>query len=74
MGVFVIGPLTGWIAPVTIASGAGLLAFEFFLIFKFWQATRAFTGKLRAAQEAHDAYFAERMPQQRQNDAILQSN
>jgi phosphatidylglycerophosphate synthase len=74
MGVFIIGPLTGWIVPVTIASGAGLLVFEFFLIFKFWQATQAFPGKLRAAQEAHDAYFAERMPQQRQGDAILQNN
>lgn len=58
MGVFIVGPLTGLIVPVTIASGGLLIAFECFLIYKFWQATRAFPGKLKAAQET---YFAENL-------------
>jgi phosphatidylglycerophosphate synthase len=59
MGVFIVGPLTGWIFPMTILSGAGLLAFEAFLIFKLWQTTKRFPARLRAAQEAHDAYLSD---------------
>jgi phosphatidylglycerophosphate synthase len=61
MGVFIVGPLTGLIAPVTIASGALLVAFECFLIYKFWKATTAFPGKLKAAQEE---YFARQLPEE----------
>jgi hypothetical protein len=58
MGVFIAGPLTGLIIPVTIASGALLIAFECFLIYKFWRATQAFPARLKAAQ---DAYFAQNL-------------
>lgn len=61
MGVFIVGPLTGLIIPVTIASGALLIAFECFLIYKFWKATRAFPGKLKAAQ---NEYFARQIPEE----------
>ncbi|MEV6342274.1 CDP-alcohol phosphatidyltransferase family protein [Actinoplanes sp. NPDC051851] len=55
MFVYILGPVTGLIFPVTILSGAGLLLFEFFLIFKFLQACRRFPQQLAKAQEAHDA-------------------
>ena len=54
MFVFIVGPITGLIFPVTIAAGAGLLAFEAFLIFKLYRACRQFPGRLAAAQAAHD--------------------
>lgn len=61
MGVFIIGPLTGLIIPVTIASGALLVAFECFLIYKFWGATRAFPGRLKAAK---NEYYARQIPEE----------
>ncbi|MEV4702489.1 CDP-alcohol phosphatidyltransferase family protein [Actinoplanes sp. NPDC049316] len=42
MAVFIVGPLTGWVIQTPIVAGALLLAFELFLVFRLWQATRAF--------------------------------
>ena len=56
MFVFIVGPLTGLIFPVTIAAGAGLLAFEAFLIYKLLRTCQAFPGKLAAAQREYAAY------------------
>ncbi|NMO53321.1 CDP-alcohol phosphatidyltransferase family protein [Actinoplanes sp. TBRC 11911] len=61
MGVFIIGPLTGLIIPVTIVSGALLVAFECFLIYKFWRATRAFPSRLTAAK---NEYYARQIPEE----------
>ncbi|WP_328461044.1 CDP-alcohol phosphatidyltransferase family protein [Actinoplanes sp. NBC_00393] len=59
MFVFIIGPLTGLIFPVTIVAGAGLLVFETFLIYKLYGACRAFPARLAAAQREHDARVAQ---------------
>jgi phosphatidylglycerophosphate synthase len=40
MAVFIIGPLTGWIAGTALVAGAMLAAFETLLIYKLWIATR----------------------------------
>jgi hypothetical protein len=40
MAVFIVGPLTGWIAGTALAAGALLAAFETLLIYKLWIATR----------------------------------
>ena len=65
MSVFIIGPITGLIFPVTIAVGAGLLAFEAFLIFKLFRACQQFPGKLAAAQAAFEEFEAGRDEDQR---------
>ncbi|MEV6298906.1 CDP-alcohol phosphatidyltransferase family protein [Actinoplanes sp. NPDC051861] len=59
MFVFIVGPLTGLLFPVTIVSGAALLLFEAFLIYKLYQATRAFPAKLATAEKEFAAYQAE---------------
>ena len=56
MFVFIIGPLTGLIFPVTVVAGAGLLAFEAFLIYKLYRTCQAFPGRLAAAQQEYAAY------------------
>ncbi|OJF12470.1 CDP-alcohol phosphatidyltransferase family protein [Couchioplanes caeruleus] len=48
MFVFIIGPLTGWIIPVTILSAVLLTAFELLLIYKLWTATRSYSRQLAA--------------------------
>ncbi|MEU4425396.1 CDP-alcohol phosphatidyltransferase family protein [Actinoplanes sp. NPDC024001] len=63
MFVFIVAPLTGLIFPVTIAAGAGLLAFEAFLIYKLLRTCQAFPGKLAAAQQEFAAY-QEQLPTQ----------
>ncbi|GLW28630.1 CDP-alcohol phosphatidyltransferase family protein [Actinoplanes regularis] len=50
MFVYIIGPLTGLIFEVTIFSGAALLLFEFVLIIRLHQATKAFPARLAAAR------------------------
>jgi phosphatidylglycerophosphate synthase len=40
MAVFIVGPLTGWIAGTALVAGAMLAAFEALLIYKLWIATR----------------------------------
>ncbi|MEU8656748.1 CDP-alcohol phosphatidyltransferase family protein [Actinoplanes philippinensis] len=61
MTVFIIAPITGLIFPVTIAAGAGLLAFELFLIYKLFRTCRQFPGRLAAARAAYDEHAAERV-------------
>jgi phosphatidylglycerophosphate synthase len=61
MAVFIIAPITGLIFPVTIVAGAGLLAFEAFLIFKLYRACQQFPGKLAAAKAAFEEHEAERV-------------
>jgi phosphatidylglycerophosphate synthase len=48
MFVFIVGPLTNQIVPVTIVSGVLLLAFEALLVFKLWTTTRTFHRRLAA--------------------------
>jgi CDP-alcohol phosphatidyltransferase len=40
MAVFIVGPLTGWIAGTALVAGVLLAAFEVLLIYKLWIATR----------------------------------
>ena len=67
MTVFIIAPLTflvaardGWIIPVSLAAGALLLVFELRLIYRLWQATRAFPVALAKAQAEGELKAAER--------------
>ena len=50
MFVFIIGPLTGQVIATSAVAGALLVAFELFLIFKLWRATRGFPVALAKAQ------------------------
>ncbi|AGL20083.1 CDP-alcohol phosphatidyltransferase family protein [Actinoplanes sp. N902-109] len=52
MTVFIIGPLTGLIIPFAVLAGALMLVFELRLIFRLWQATRAFPVALAKARAA----------------------
>jgi phosphatidylglycerophosphate synthase len=52
MAVFIVGPLTGWIAGTAVAAGALLAAFETLLIYKLWLATRD-AGSPAAAPQGH---------------------
>ena len=49
MFVFIVGPVTGWIAGTTLISAGLLVAFELLLIFKLWTATRGYAKHLAAA-------------------------
>ncbi|WP_063775523.1 MULTISPECIES: CDP-alcohol phosphatidyltransferase family protein [Actinoplanes] len=69
MTVFIIAPVTGFIIPVTILAGAGLLAFELFLIYKLLKACRAYPAKLAAAEEKWAAYQAEQDDQAGHTDS-----
>lgn len=63
MGVFIIAPVAaaivpGAIIPVVAASGAGLLAFEFIIIYKFWLSSRDYSrtlANLNSKIESHRA-------------------
>ncbi|WP_033339177.1 CDP-alcohol phosphatidyltransferase family protein [Catenuloplanes japonicus] len=46
MFVFIVGPLTGQAAIVTVATGALLLLFEAGLIYKLWLSTRSFERQM----------------------------
>jgi phosphatidylglycerophosphate synthase len=50
MFVFIIGPLTGWVAGVTVVSGALLLIMEAGLVGKLWLATRRHPAEVAEAQ------------------------
>jgi hypothetical protein len=50
MFVFIIGPLTGWVAGVTVVSGALLLIMEAGLVGKLWLATRRHPAELAEAR------------------------
>lgn len=56
MFVYIIGPLTGLIFPVTIFAGLAMLAFELLVIVKLHQATRAYPARLAAARKKFDNY------------------
>ncbi|MGV9340258.1 CDP-alcohol phosphatidyltransferase family protein [Streptomyces sp. NPDC003688] len=47
MFVFIVGPLLGRILWTTVASAALLLAFELFIMYKFWLSTRDFNRVVR---------------------------
>jgi phosphatidylglycerophosphate synthase len=51
MTVFIVGPLIGYVIPVTIVAGVLLLAFEVWLVTKLFQATRSFPSRLAAAAQ-----------------------
>ncbi|WP_430782670.1 CDP-alcohol phosphatidyltransferase family protein [Actinoplanes sp. G11-F43] len=51
MFVFIIGPVTGQIAIVTIGSGVLLVAFEALLVFKLWTTTKTFARRLAKIQQ-----------------------
>ncbi|WP_433328879.1 CDP-alcohol phosphatidyltransferase family protein [Spirillospora sp. CA-294931] len=64
MGVFIVAPLAaaaipGAIIPVTILSAAGMLAFEFVIIYKFWLSSRDYTKTLAKVQSKIEALQAE---------------
>ncbi|MEU7743144.1 CDP-alcohol phosphatidyltransferase family protein [Nonomuraea sp. NPDC049158] len=46
MAVFIVGPLTGWIVPVTIGTAALLLVFEAAIMFKLYLSSRDLTRAL----------------------------
>ncbi|BCY14260.1 hypothetical protein L3i22_093480 [Actinoplanes sp. L3-i22] len=58
MFVYILGPLTGLIFPVTILSGALMLLFELIVIIRLYQATKRHPARLAAAREQHDQYVA----------------
>jgi phosphatidylglycerophosphate synthase len=59
MFVFIVAPLTGLIIEVSVASGVLLLMFEFWLVVKLFEATRAFPAQLAAAEAEARAEAAE---------------
>ncbi|HWS35880.1 MAG TPA: CDP-alcohol phosphatidyltransferase family protein [Actinoplanes sp.] len=50
MFVFIIGPVVGQIAVVTIASGLLLVAFEALLVYKLWTTTRTYARRMAKLQ------------------------
>ncbi|MFI7442302.1 CDP-alcohol phosphatidyltransferase family protein [Nonomuraea indica] len=52
MAVFVVGPLTGAVAPVTLGAAALLLVFEAAIMFKLWLSSRDFTRELARIRSA----------------------
>jgi hypothetical protein len=61
MFVYIIGPLTGLIFPITILSGALLLLFEFIVIFRLYQTTKRYPARLAAAREKFDQFVGGRV-------------
>ncbi|GAA1638860.1 CDP-alcohol phosphatidyltransferase family protein [Actinoplanes couchii] len=53
MFVFIIGPVVGQIAVVTIASGLLLVAFEALLVYKLWTTTRTFARRMAKIERQH---------------------
>ncbi|SDT49640.1 CDP-alcohol phosphatidyltransferase family protein [Actinoplanes derwentensis] len=51
MFVFIVGPITGQIAVVTVASGLLLVAFEALLVYKLWTTTKTFTRRMAKLQQ-----------------------
>ncbi|MFI5930978.1 CDP-alcohol phosphatidyltransferase family protein [Actinoplanes sp. NPDC051494] len=52
MTVFIVGPLIGFVLPAAVLAGGLMLVFELRLIFRLWQATRAFPVALARAGAA----------------------
>ncbi|WP_067821290.1 CDP-alcohol phosphatidyltransferase family protein [Actinomadura kijaniata] len=68
MGVFVVAPVLaaavpGAIIPTTVVAGAGLLAFELVIIYKFWLSTRDYSRSLAKLEGKVEALRAE-LPEQ----------
>jgi phosphatidylglycerophosphate synthase len=64
MGVFIVAPIaaaivSGAIIPVVVVSGAGLLAFELIIIYKFWLSSRDYSRSLRKLNAKIETYRAE---------------
>lgn len=51
MAVFIVGPVTTLIVPVTFVAGALLMLFEVALIYKLYSATKSFSARVAAAEE-----------------------
>jgi phosphatidylglycerophosphate synthase len=51
MAVFIVGPLTGWIAGTALVASALLAAFEALLIYKLWIATRDAGSQIPVQQD-----------------------
>ena len=74
MFVFIIGPLTGQVIATSVVAGALLVAFELFLIFKLWRATRGFPVALAKAQATAALHPQPRnRPETRDEDLELSS-
>ncbi|MFS2294226.1 MAG: CDP-alcohol phosphatidyltransferase family protein [Actinomadura sp.] len=64
MGVFIVAPIaatvvSGAIIPVVAVSGAGLLAFELIIIYKFWLSSRDYSRNLANLNAKIDEYRAQ---------------
>ncbi|MGK5550552.1 CDP-alcohol phosphatidyltransferase family protein [Actinomadura kijaniata] len=70
MAVFIVGPLTGTIVAMTVATGALLLAFECAIIYKFWLTSRQYVRTLaRLDAETAAGPVATLVPRQERADA-----
>ncbi|MDL4814689.1 CDP-alcohol phosphatidyltransferase family protein [Actinomadura opuntiae] len=64
MGVFIVAPVIaaivpGAIIPVVCVSAAGMLAFELFIIYKFWLSSRDYSRSLAKLNAKIDGYRAQ---------------
>ncbi|MEV1244914.1 CDP-alcohol phosphatidyltransferase family protein [Nonomuraea sp. NPDC050022] len=59
MAVFIVGPLTGWIVPVTIGTAALLLVFEAAIMFKLYLSSRDLTRALAKIRSRPTAPLAQ---------------
>ncbi|MFB4297838.1 CDP-alcohol phosphatidyltransferase family protein [Actinomadura sp. NTSP31] len=64
MGVFIVAPVIaaivpGAIIPVVCVSAAGMLAFELFIIYKFWLSSRDYSRSLAKLNDKIDGYRAQ---------------
>jgi hypothetical protein len=62
MALFVVGPSTGLIAPIAMAAGGLLMAFEVIAIYRLWSSTREceeLIGELAAAMRGGPGGSAE---------------
>jgi phosphatidylglycerophosphate synthase len=67
MGVFIVAPVIaaavpGAIIPVVCVSAAGMLAFELFIIYKFWLSSRDYSRSLAKLNTTIDGY-REQLPE-----------
>jgi phosphatidylglycerophosphate synthase len=74
MGVFIVAPLIaaaipGAIIPVVAVSAAGLLTFEFIIIYKFWLAARDYTRNLATLNTQINEYRTESPTAHNQTEA-----
>lgn len=53
MAVFIVGPLTNALIPVTVTAAALMLAFETAMIYKLWLSSKDFTRNLNDLEGSH---------------------